>query len=198
MDENFASQRNFGLSKVNSRWVLFLDADEEVGPALRSEILSTISREGSCVGFCIKRVDFIFGREIRFGELKDAMFLRLARKTAGKWIREVHEQWEIVGRVGTLKEKLFHYPHQTLREFIGHVNFMSTIHAKSNFIEGKRSSIFKIIFWPIGKFINGWIFKLGFLDGEEGFIISLIMSFHSFLAWSKLLRWQTNPSLKNL
>lgn len=198
LNEDFASQRNFGLSKAAGRWVLFLDADEEVDPALRNEILNTISMEAPFVGFYIKRADFIFGREIKFGELKDAMFLRLARRTAGKWVREVHEQWKVIGRVGLLKEKIFHYPHQTLREFIEHINLMSLIHAKSNFIEGKKSSVFKAVFWPIGKFVNNWIFKLGFMDGTEGFVISLIMSLHSFLAWSKLLRWQTDSNLKKL
>ena len=63
---------------------------------------------------------------------------------------------------------------------------MSTLHAQANLEEGKKSSLIKITVWPCGKFFYNYVLRLGFLDGVQGFVFALMMSFHSFLAWSKL------------
>jgi glycosyltransferase involved in cell wall biosynthesis len=189
LNGDFAGQRNFALRQAQGQWVLFIDSDEIVSEALASEIVNYKLSITNYSGFYIKRKDFWKGKEIKYGETGNIKLLRLARKNAGQWIRPVHEAWDVKGsasrRIGILKNSILHYPHPTLREFINEINQYSTLHAKSNLREGKKSSIWKIIFWPKGKFIYNWIFKLGFLDGTEGFIIALMMSFHSFLAWSK-------------
>ena len=40
---DFASRRNFGLSKAHGEWVLFVDADERISPKLAQEITSAVS-----------------------------------------------------------------------------------------------------------------------------------------------------------
>ncbi|PIZ47679.1 glycosyl transferase, partial [Candidatus Woesebacteria bacterium CG_4_10_14_0_2_um_filter_39_14] len=74
----------------------------------------------------------------------------------------------------------------TLSEFIEHVNRFSTLHAQILFKEGIKPSLFRIIANPLAKFIQNYIFRLGFLDGTPGIIVALMMSFHSFLARAKL------------
>lgn len=188
LDDNFAGQRNFGLKKAKGDWVLFIDADERIMPALRAEITQLLGNSVTKYdGFYLKRRDFMWGRELRYGETGDVKLLRLAKKDAGQWRRAVHETWEVKDdKVGELKNPLLHYPHQTLREFIADVDRMSTLHAQENQKEGKRSNLLKIIIFPKLKFFDNWILKLGFLDGTAGFVVALIMSLHSYLAWSKL------------
>ena len=138
------------------------------------------------MSYFVRRDDYMWGKKLKHGETGTALFLRLGRKSGGKWVRRVHEVWGVVGRTKTLKNHLRHYPHQTLREFINDINFHSSLHAEANYKEGKSSNLAKIIIWPKGKFLSNYFFKLGFLDGTEGFVLTLMMSFHSFLAWSKL------------
>lgn len=185
LNDDFASQRNFGLEKAKGEWVLFVDSDERVTPALATEIKNVVA-DTENVGFYIKRRDFIWGKELKHGEVGNAEFIRLAKKGAGFWKRRVHEFWEIKGEVGKLENPLFHYPHQTLREFIDHVEYFSTLHAQERWREGEHSNLLKIIFLPKVKFFQNWILKLGFLDGTAGIVVALLMSFHSYLAWSKL------------
>lgn len=186
LKDDFASQRNYGLRKASGKWVLFLDADERVSEKLRREIVQTIKDPVSEMGFYLKRVDFMWGRQLKHGETGEIELLRLARRTAGKWKRPVHEYWQVIGRTGRLQNPLLHSPHPTLREFIKSLNWMSSLHAQANLEEGKRSSLVKIIIWPGGKFVYNYLLRLGFLDGIQGLVFALMMSFHSFLAWAKL------------
>ena len=74
------------------------------------------------LGYLFKRDDYIFGKKLNYGETASVRLLRLARKSAGKWRRNVHEVWDVQGRTKTLKNSLQHYPHQTLKEFIKEKN----------------------------------------------------------------------------
>lgn len=185
LNNNFAKERNFGLQKARSEWVLFVDADERVSPELKEEILKAI-KKSNINGFFLKRQDFFGGRALKYGETANVRLLRLARKGDGEWQREVHEIWEIKGEIGELKNPLLHYSHPTITEFLEHVNFHSSLHAQALKKEGIKPSLFQIIFYPKAKFIQNYIFRLGFLDGTPGIIVALMMSFHSFLARAKL------------
>lgn len=188
---NFAEQRNYALSKAIGKWILFVDSDEVVTKELADEVIQVTSNPFiRTEGFFVKRVDVMWGKRLKHGEVGNIKLLRLARKGVGKWKRKVHEHWDIVGRTRTLNNPLLHCPHQNLKEFISDVNWFSTLHAKENKKEGKKSSIIKIIFWPKAHFFVNWILKRGFLDGVHGFVVALVMSFHSFLAWSKLWIYQ--------
>lgn len=189
LNNDFAAQRNFGLQKAKREWVLFIDADERVSKQLTAEInrhlgggLGRTPR-----GFYVKRHDFVWGKTLKHGETGYALFLRLARRGSGKWKRKVHEYWDIKSEdCDVLKNPLLHYPHPTLREFIADIERYSTIHAEENYKEEKHSNLLKIILYPKLKFFQNYFLKLGFLDGPQGFMVAMLMSFHSYLAWSKL------------
>ena len=186
LEGNFSSQRNYGLEKALGDWILFVDADEVVGEKLKIEILQEINKNSEINGFQIRRKDHIWGKELRYGEIIQAKFMRMARKGAGRWKRRVHEVWEVSGKSKILKNSLDHYPHQNLSEFINEINIYSTLNSEANKLEKKESSLFKIILIPKLKFILNYFVRLGFIDGERGLILALFMSFHSFLSWSKL------------
>lgn len=192
---DFSKQRNFGLSKSSGKWVLFVDADEIVSKRLAKEVEEkTLSDKKDINGYYLKRLDHFLGKKLRFGETSQVKLLRLAKKDSGGWVRKVHEVWEMEGRVGELINPLIHYPHKTLKKFVHSMNKHSSLHATANLEEGKRSNLIKILFWPPLKFINNFIFKLGFLDGIHGFLVAMMMSFHSYLSWSKLWLTQRKTS----
>lgn len=187
LNNNFATQRNYGLSKALCDWIMFVDADEKVSKALASEIKNEILNiKNNNVGFYIRRQDVLWDKTLRYGEVGNIKLLRLARKGVGKWRRSVHELWEINGLTRTLKNPLLHYPHQNLSEFLNHIDFYSTLHTQQKYQDGEKSSLLKIIIWPKFKFIKNWIILGGFWDGVPGLLVAMLMSFHSFLAWSKL------------
>lgn len=185
LGKDFSKQRNYALSKCKTEWVLFVDADERVTRELKEEIDGAIKMSGF-LGFYIKRRDILWGKALRYGETGNAKFLRLAKRESGKWAGTVHERWVVNGKIRTLNNFLLHYPHQSVSEILKEINFYTDIRAVELRNSSINSSLFQIIFYPLGKFIVNYIFKLGFLDGERGIIISSMMSFHSFLVRGKL------------
>ena len=185
LEKDFASQRNFGLSKVKTKWTIFVDADETVSKELAEEIKNKIVKT-DCAGFYLNRVDKFREKELKGGEWGNQRLLRLAKTEEGKWERAVHETWRVGGKIGQLKNPLYHSPHQDIFEFVDHIKNYSKIHATENKKEGKTSSLFRIILSPILKFKVNYFLKMGFKDGSIGFIYAILMSFHSFLSWSEL------------
>ncbi len=195
LNDDFAIQRNYGLEKTTGGWVLFVDSDEIVTKELRDEMLKSIQHDKNVAGYYIKRQDILFGRELKYGETANVKLLRLAKNGAGKWERVVHETWNIKGSIASLETPLLHYPHSGgVAEFLRQVNRYTTINARVFYDTGIRVSVWQIIMYPIAKFIQNYIFRLGFLDGAVGLVVAMMMSFHSFLTRGKI--WELQMSLR--
>ncbi|MCJ7828089.1 glycosyltransferase family 2 protein [Patescibacteria group bacterium] len=185
LNNDFAAQRNFALDKAKPGWVLFVDADERVSPKLAQEMKLAIEKK-DVDGFRILRVDTLFGRVLKHGEVNEKYLVRLAKRDSGRWQRAVHETWKVEGAIHRLSSPLLHYPHQSLSDFFADINHYSSIHARVLYKDHAQTSLFQILAYPTGKFFNNYFFRLGFLDGVPGLILALMMSFHSFLARGKL------------
>ena len=194
LNGNFSDQRNFGIKKAKGEWILFIDADEEVTGELSLEIKAKILKK-DIRGFLINRKDVFLGKKMKGGEWGSAWLLRLGRKNSGQWARAVHESWRIEGNVVKLTSPLLHSAHPDLFSFIQKINVYAKLHAKSNFLEVKRSNLLKIIFIPPAKFIYNFVLKRGYKDGVHGVVYATLMSFHSFLSWWHL--WQLQQERKH-
>lgn len=172
---DFAKERNCLLKKSKAEWVFFVDTDEVVSKELKEEISQLMNSQtiDAYNGFNILRKNYFLRQYIGTDRI-----IRLGRRAAGNWSRRVHEIWNIKGRIGQLKNPLVHTTAKDLYEFIGKIDNYSTLHAKENLESGKRSNVFKIIFFPPFKFFQSLLIG-------RGFVMSMLQSFHSFLAWSK-------------
>jgi len=195
LNNDFAVQRNWAMEKAKNEWILFVDADEIVTSELATELYQQSSQFLTELnGYYIKRVDFLWGRKLRFGDAGATKILRLAKKSKGVWKGRVHETWSVVGGIGSLKSPLYHFPHPTTFEFLSEINYYSTLRAQELFEKKKPINVISIAAYPFGKFLFNYIVKLGFLDGIPGVITALMMSFYSFLAKGKL--WQLKHKKK--
>jgi len=189
---DFASQRNFAISKAQTDWILFLDDDEKLTSELAVEIQKVIKSDGPTV-YRLRRRDFFWKTELKHGETALARshgYIRLMKKGSSLWKGRVHETYITEKKVGQLMGFINHYPHPTVTSFINSVNIYSTLRAEELWRQGKKSSTIDLLFLPAGKFIYTYFFKFGFLDGPAGFMYSFMMSFHSFLVRAKLLQYE--------
>jgi glycosyltransferase involved in cell wall biosynthesis len=185
---DFAGARNELLKGVKTKWAFFVDSDEEITPELNSEIAKITSSDkyDMYAGFRLKRRDIFLGRALNYGENGHNQFIRLVRPGRGTWHRPVHEVFEAKGRVGQLNNPLVHHLGSTT-DLLKKINIYSTPEAKYRFSQGRRSTLAHCLFFPFGKFFKNYLALQGFRDGIPGFIMAGMMSFHSFLTWSKLL-----------
>jgi glycosyltransferase involved in cell wall biosynthesis len=190
--DDFSQKRNELAKKAKYEWLFFLDADEEVSKELAQEIKDEL-KNPRFFSYYIKRRDFFWGREMRYGEVskvRNKGLVRLMKKDSGVWQGKVHEVFTSYTSSGCLNNFINHYPHPTLKDFLQKVNFYSTLRAKELLSKGKKTNILEIIFFPLGKFLLNYFVYAGFLDGPAGFVYAFLMSFYSFLVRGKLWELQ--------
>jgi glycosyltransferase involved in cell wall biosynthesis len=182
--DNFVNQKNYLLSLCKGDWVLFLDDDEILSDELKDEI--AISMNKGLSGFYLNRLTNYLGKWIRHAWYPDWQ-LRLARRELCRWEGSgVHERLVVNGKVGYLKGFLYHYSYTSLSQHLEKINRYTSLFAEYSHRNGKRFSYGKLLLSPPSSFIRRFFLKKGFLDGFEGFIISVMSSYYSFLKYLKL------------
>lgn len=184
LNNDFSKQRNFAVNKASNDWILWLDADEKPSKKL-IHFLNHIEKL-EYKNYSFKRRDIFIGNELKHGENAKQYFLRFFNKKYGRFTGTVHEVWQSQEDIKQLKTHIRHYPHQSLKSFIKKINFYSDIRAQELYDQNIKSNLWQIIFYPLAKFIQNYIFNLGFLDGTPGIVMAISMSFHSFLVRAKL------------
>jgi len=186
LNNDFASQRNFGLQKATGDWILFIDADEKVSVALADEVSNVNYQKLNINGFYLKRRDYFLGRWLEHGETAHVKLLRLAKKDAGVWKRKVHETWKIKGKVGELRNSLLHFPHSSISQFLRQVNEYTSLDAYQFYRQGRSFYFWTIFIYPSVKFLQNYFLKAGFLDGFPGLVMAFMMSLHSLITRVKV------------
>lgn len=185
--DDFSLLRNSGLKEASKDWVFFVDADHRVSPELKAEILEVLSPKSPFTSYRVRQIDHLYSKTLNFGETAQIYHILLVKRGIGKWQRRVHETLKIDGSVGILKNTIDHYPHQSIQEFIDHINRWSSLDAQEFKSRGTRGTLFKLFIYPAAKFIQNYIFRLGFLDGFPGLIMAFIMSLHSLTVRVKMM-----------
>ncbi|MBI1872032.1 glycosyltransferase family 2 protein [Candidatus Collierbacteria bacterium] len=187
LNGDFAAQRNLGLKRAKNDWVLFVDDDEIVSKELAREINATIV-PSDFVGYKLRRLDQYYGQTLHHGETGNIKIIRLGKKNAGKFIRAVHETWQIQGRVGELKNPLLHVRQELVSSFINRIILYGPIDAKSLKEERKPFTYWRLFLNPLAKFVVNYKLKLGFLDGILGLFQAYLMSVQSLSI--RVFQWQ--------
>ncbi len=187
LQQNFAKHRNFALKKAKYDWVFFLDSDELITPKLAREIKSAI-KNNKYQAFYIERKDIFYNHRLKHGETGNIKIIRLMQKNSGKFIREVHELWQTKYPTGKLKNPLLHHHNNLTANFINKIIHYSPIDSQTLSKENKPFSRFRLLVYPTGKFINNFIFKLGFLDQTLGLFHAYLMSIQSLTI--RIYQWQ--------
>ena len=187
--KGFAAQKNSAMEKASGDWVLQLDADEALEPELAAEISSAIN-DSPVQGFWIPRRNFFLGHWIKHGGFHPDPKLRLIRRGAGKFEEYgAHPTIKMNGPTGKLKHAMIHNAYPTLRGYIDHMNSYSSSGAEVAVAKGRRGfNPLNIVLRPLLTFVYNYFFRLGFLDGREGFLLHL---YHAvYVSWKYAKAWE--------
>ncbi|WP_183559862.1 glycosyltransferase family 2 protein [Mucilaginibacter sp. SP1R1] len=207
--KSFGSQRNFALDNIKARynWILFLDADEVVTPEFKLNILSSVSNADEEVAgyYCCWKM-MLEGKWIKNCDNFPKWQLRLLKKGRVNYKDFGHGQKEdkVLGRVDYIKEPYLHFGFSKgWTHWIERHNRYSSLEAvarldnrppfKNIFSShgstrnpALKSWLSKIPGWPLLRFIQTYIFNLGFLEGLPGLTYCINISYYEFLIIIKM------------
>lgn len=186
----FGIQKNRALDKAQCKWVLSIDADETLSTDLIEEIKQIICKaEDQHDAYAIKRVSFFCGKKIRYGDWSRDKVVRLFRRLPSIQFTPViiHEKLKGYLNPGHLKGVIFHDTMQTISQVLLKLEHYSSFTAEKSYQQHKKSSILKAILHAKWCFIRGYLLRLGFLDGREGFILAVSNALGVFYRYVKLI-----------
>ena len=188
--QGYRDTKNAALALASQRWVLSLDADEEVSPALRDALAAFLARpdRDQFAGARFPRKVWFIDRWITHGDWYPDLSLRLVQQGRGRWGGDafVHEKVECDGPVATLAGDLHHYSFPDLASHVAKINPFADLFVQQQQAKGGRFSAFAAVFRPGWRFFRAYVLKLGFLDGFPGFYIAWATAFGAFVRYSRL------------
>lgn len=177
----FGKQKNRALKEATKDWVLSIDADERITPALSAEIQNTISQAHTPVAFYIKRHSFFLGKRIRFGDWMGEKVIRLFKRDQACFDdAPVHEKVIVSGEMRTLKAPMLHYSYRDQADIDKKVSLYAQVGFEKLKAAGKKSTPLKVVLKALWTFTRGYFLKLGFLDGSAGLKVALMNTRYTY------------------
>jgi glycosyltransferase involved in cell wall biosynthesis len=180
-------QKNYAASLASHDWILSLDADERVTPALALEIGATLGAEPPHAAFRIPRVTWHLGRWVRstdwYPDYQDRLYDRRQAHWTGRY---VHEALTNAGSSGQLKGEIRHYAYRDLADHLETIDRYTSLAAREMHENGRRAGLLQLAGHPPLAFLRNYIARGGIRDGVPGLIISSMNAYYVFLKFAKL------------
>lgn len=190
----YSEQKNFAAGLARHDWILSIDADERVTPALADDIRRALAARPEERGFEVARVTFHLGRWIRSTDWYPDHQLRLYDRRSARWNdRPVHESVAVDGRVGRLRGELQHFAYRDLSHHLQTIDRYTTLAAAHMDDLGQRAGFADLLLHPPLAFLRNYVLRLGLRDGLPGLMVSLLNSYYVMLKFAKLWERQHRP-----
>ena len=199
-------QRNWALDKagLTSDWILFLDADEEVSSALANHLLSCINSTSPLDAYELTPRYWFLGQWLKRTQGYPNWHPRLVRRGSAYLHGGVWESFAPGARVGRVSTPYEHYAfskgfddwlerHRRYASFEAHqiLDYLTTRSRTS--LSTQRWRYLRLLMsrlWflrPPLRFVQKYILQLGFTEGWQSFVFSLMMCFYDFIVVIKVI-----------
>lgn len=197
----FHKNKNAAIEACNMDWILFLDADEIVSKALKDEIISVIESDPKDSGYYIPRKNFFLTRFLTKGGQYPDERIRLFKKGLGKWpCVSVHEQIEVNGKLGHLKNDLIHMADPSFDRYLIRSNRYTSLEANNLLLKEKDNkwTLLKYLFIkPFLTFFLIYFRHRGYKDGFPGFVFAFYSGIHWITSYIKFKELKYESSNKH-
>jgi glycosyltransferase involved in cell wall biosynthesis len=188
--ESFAAQRDAALAAVEAQWILFVDADERVTPALAEEVQQVIRYVGdqARAGWWIPRHNYMIGHRMRGGGWYPDHQLRLLRRGKARYdpAHPVHEVVILEGEAGYLENPFIHYNYDTVGQFRHKMGRYTQFEAQILHEQGARVHLWTCMTMPLREFWRRFVTLRGYRDHVYGLLFCGLMAWYTFLTYQRL------------
>jgi (heptosyl)LPS beta-1,4-glucosyltransferase len=183
----YSAQKDFAAGEASHDWILSIDADERVTPALADEIRRTLAIDPAVAGYRMPRATWHLGRWIRTTDWYPDYQLRLYDRRRARWNnRRVHESVMADGIVGQLRHDLEHYAYRDLLHHHQTMERYTKLAADEMRAAGRHAGAFDLVVHPFAAFVRNYVLRGGIRDGLPGFIVSIMNAYYVFLKFARL------------
>ena len=181
--DDFARQHEFARTEARGEWILSLDADERASPEL-----SKIQLDGAHAAFSIPFKNHYRNTWLRHGGFWPDRHVRLFRRAACRYdlARTVHEKLLVDGTTGRLDAPILHYTYESLRDCLDKMTRYGERAALMHFEAGRRAGALDVALRPLWRFLRGYLFFGGFLDGAAGAAVAWGRAYEAFVKYGRL------------
>ena len=213
----YAAQYNWGVdnASITTKWTLRLDADERFTPAVcaHSEALMAEHDLDDVNGIVMESDFFFLGRQMKHGGSKKRkiMLFKTGKGRIEDRKRDAHTVLH-EGRTVAIPERYLHYDFKDLTSYISRYNWYA-IRELQDYIAYEKGAAFDAntdaklrkhrkkkftIYYRAPMFLRAWLwfiynyyFRLGFLDGKEGYLYHYFESYwYRFLVDAKIYEYR--------
>lgn len=188
--ESFAAQRDAALAAVDAEWILFLDADERVTPALANEVRRVIryGADQARAGWWVPRHNYMIGHRMKGGGWYPDYQLRLLRRGKARYdpAHPVHEIVILEGEAGHLENPFVHYNYDTVRQFRHKMGRYTRFEAHILYEQGVCVRPWTYLSMPLREFWRRFVMLQGYRDHVYGLLLCGLMAWYTFLAYQRL------------
>ncbi len=193
--DGYGPQKRFAVAQAQHDWVLVIDADEELTPALATEIQERLAADGGrYTGYQLPRTLLFLGRVMRGAEY-GMRHLRLFDRRHGTYnLASVHEKVDLSGPVAPLRHHMLHDSYAGLSDYLAKFNSYTSLGAAELHQRGRRASVLRIVGrFPVA-FVQQYLLKGNFRNGYPGFMWALLSALYPVVKYAKLRELQTRPA----
>ncbi len=192
----FHINKQKAIEEAKGDWIIQLDADEALSEELKKEIMRAIGEAGNVTAYNIPRKNWFLHRFLMKGGQYPDYTIRLYKNGAATFPRKnVHENVEIKGEIGYLKNPILHYADPNFERYLTRWNRYTSLDANLLIEKGEKINFFSyFIIKPKLTFLSMYLRHKGFMDGFPGFVFCL---FSSIRFWAVYVKWWNLQHKKN-
>ena len=188
--QGYGAQKQMALEHTAHQWVLLMDADEALSPALQQEIRTLLQNTPTCDGYTMPRQEQMFWR-MNSPYVRLNHFLRLFNKQQGRMsMMPIHAAPEVDGKIGRLEAPFYHFGEVDIHTKVDKLNHYSTGLVADKVSKNQCANPLRMALYPPFVFLRTYLFKRNFLNGWAGFIVSVSAAFYAFLKYAKLYEYR--------
>lgn len=193
--EELQRNLNWANETAATDWVLRIDADEVVTPELKDEIQAILNSTASneTIAYGIPRKQNFLGTFLTGGDWAYDRLTRLFKPQFCMYepIVKVHEQFQVQGPIGYLKNALLHYSHPDTATLMKKFESYTTLEA-SEFKGTPLEALIKLIFKPPYIFLRWTLYHQGYKDGLVGILAGAMRAYYDVMLYFKILNRRFN------